>query len=45
MAFTGWYGTVGYENGGVRSMWIASLAFSRFGIPTASYATPNWRRR
>jgi len=27
MAFAAWYGTVGYENGGGRSLWIGSLAF------------------
>lgn len=33
MAFAAWYGKVGYENGGVRSMWIGSLGFSGEGTP------------
>jgi len=36
MAFAAWYGTVGYENGGVRSLWIGNLRFSRSGNPTLS---------
>jgi beta-xylosidase len=36
MAFAAWYGTAGYENGGVRSLWIGTLGFSRFGSPTLS---------
>jgi beta-xylosidase len=34
MAFAAWYGIVGYENGGGRSLWIGTLSFSRFGTPT-----------
>jgi hypothetical protein len=34
MAVAAWYGTVGYENGGVRALWIATLGFSRSGPPT-----------
>jgi beta-xylosidase len=33
MAFAAWYGTVGYENGGVRSLWIGTLSFNRYGTP------------
>jgi beta-xylosidase len=36
MAFAAWFGTVGYENGGVRSLWIGSLAFNPSGVPTLS---------
>lgn len=36
LALAAWYGTVGYENGGVRSLWIANLTFSMFGTPSAS---------
>jgi hypothetical protein len=34
MAFAAWYGTVGYENGGVRSLWVGTLRFTLFGTPT-----------
>jgi beta-xylosidase len=34
MAFAAWYGTVGYENGGVRSLWIGNLGFNFFGTPS-----------
>jgi beta-xylosidase len=34
MAFAAWYGTVGYKNGGVRSLWVGSLGFNRFGTPS-----------
>jgi beta-xylosidase len=34
MAFAAWYGVVGYENGGVRSLWIGSFGFNPAGIPT-----------
>jgi hypothetical protein len=34
MAFAAWYGTVGYENGGARSLWIGTLDFSGSGKPT-----------
>jgi len=34
MAFAAWYGTVGYENGGVRSLWIGTLDFTGSGQPS-----------
>jgi beta-xylosidase len=34
MAFAAWYGAVGYENGGVRSLWLGTLGFSRSGAPS-----------
>jgi beta-xylosidase len=34
LAFAAWYGTVAYENGGVRSLWIGTLGFSRLGTPS-----------
>lgn len=34
MTFAAWSGTVGYENGGVRSMWIGRLGFTASGAPT-----------
>lgn len=34
MAFAAWRGAVGYQNGGVRAMWIGALGFSRYGTPT-----------
>jgi beta-xylosidase len=34
MAFAAWSGTVGYENGGVRSLWIGTLGFSWTGTPS-----------
>jgi beta-xylosidase len=36
MAFAAWYGSVGYENGGVRSMWDATLTFTSSGQPTVA---------
>ncbi|HWG73151.1 MAG TPA: glycoside hydrolase family 43 protein [Acidimicrobiales bacterium] len=36
MAFAAWYGTVGYEHGGVRSLWVATLTFSWSGKPSLS---------
>jgi beta-xylosidase len=33
MAFAAWYGVVGYENGGVRSLWTGTLGFTAAGIP------------
>lgn len=33
MAFAAWTQPVGYENGGVRCVWIASLDFDRLGRP------------
>jgi beta-xylosidase len=36
MAFAAWYGVVGYENGGVRSLWIGTLGFTAAGTPTLS---------
>lgn len=36
MAFAAWYGTVGYEHGGVRSLWIGTLSFGLFGTPSIS---------
>jgi hypothetical protein len=34
MAFAAWYGTVGYEHGGVRSLWIGNLGFTAKGAPS-----------
>ena len=36
MAFAAWYGVVGYQNGGSRSLWIGTLSFSRKGTPSLS---------
>jgi beta-xylosidase len=36
LAFAAWYGTVGYEHGGSRSLWIGTLGFSRSGTPALS---------
>jgi beta-xylosidase len=36
LALAAWQGPVGYQNGGARSLWIASLAFGRRGNPTAT---------
>jgi beta-xylosidase len=36
MAFAAWSGPVGYQNGGVRALWIGTLGFSRFGTPVIS---------
>jgi hypothetical protein len=33
MAFAAWYGPVGYEHGGVRSLWIGTLRFNSAGQP------------
>ena len=34
MAFAAWYGAVGYQNRGSRSLWIGTLSFSRSGTPS-----------
>ena len=34
MAFAAWYGPVGYQNGGARSLWIATLSFGLLGRPS-----------
>ena len=34
MAFAAWYGVVGYENGGVRSLWVGTFGFNSAGAPT-----------
>jgi beta-xylosidase len=34
MAFAAWDGPVGYQNGGVRSLWIGTLGFNSSGVPT-----------
>jgi beta-xylosidase len=36
MAFAAWYGKVGYEHGGVRSMWMGALGFNQLGVPSLS---------
>ncbi len=36
MAIAAWYGAVGYQNGGVRALWIGTLSFNRGGTPTIS---------
>jgi beta-xylosidase len=36
MAFAAWYGIVGYEHGGVRSLWTGLLGFSTAGIPVVT---------
>ncbi len=36
MTFAAWDGPVGYENGGVRSLWLGTLGFTRSGLPTIS---------
>jgi hypothetical protein len=36
MAFAAWYGPVGYQNGGARSLWLGSLRFNLDGIPALS---------
>jgi len=36
LVFAAWYGVVGYEHGGVRSLWVANLTFNRRGVPSAS---------
>jgi beta-xylosidase len=36
VVFAAWYNTVGYENGGVRSMWVGTLGYSWSGSPTIS---------
>jgi beta-xylosidase len=33
MAFAAWAGRVGYQNGGVRSLWIGRLHFTAAGVP------------
>ena len=34
MAFAAWDGPVGYQNGGARSLWVGTLAFSSIGVPS-----------
>ncbi len=36
MAFAAWYGVAGYQNGGVRALWIGTLGFNRYGTPALS---------
>ena len=36
MAFAAWYGVVGYQNGGSRSLWIGTLSFNPLGTPSLS---------
>ncbi len=36
MAFAAWYGPVGYQNGGVRALWIGTLGFKWWGTPVLS---------
>ena len=36
LALAGWGAIAGYEHGGVRSMWIGTLTFSRSGAPSIS---------
>ena len=36
LAFAAWDGPVGYEHGGVRSLWVGQLRFTRTGAPTVS---------
>jgi beta-xylosidase len=36
LAFAAWFGPVGYENGGSRSLWIGALNFNFFGSPTVN---------
>jgi hypothetical protein len=36
MTFAAWYGKVGYEHGGVRSLWIGALGFNQLGVPSLS---------
>jgi hypothetical protein len=36
MAFDAWYGAVGYQNGGVRALWVGTLGFNGYGRPTIS---------
>lgn len=36
MAFAAWYGAIGYQNGGSRSLWIGTLSFRRLGTPSLS---------
>lgn len=33
MAFAAWEGKVGYQNGGVRSLWVGRLGFTGAGVP------------
>jgi hypothetical protein len=34
MAFAAWYGVVGYQDGGSRSLWIGTLSFTWSGTPS-----------
>jgi beta-xylosidase len=36
LAFAAWDGPVGYQNGGARSLWVASLGFNQRGKPIAT---------
>ena len=36
MAFAAWSGPVGYQNGGVRALWIGTLGFRWWGTPVIS---------
>ncbi|HET6965971.1 MAG TPA: glycoside hydrolase family 43 protein [Acidimicrobiales bacterium] len=36
MAFAAWYGAAGYQNGGMRALWIGTLGFDRRGTPALS---------
>jgi hypothetical protein len=36
MAFAAWSGPVGYQNGGVRALWIGTLGFRWWGAPVIS---------
>ena len=36
MAFAAWYGPVGYQNSGIRALWLGNLTFSPFGRPSLS---------
>ena len=43
MAFAAWSGPVGYQNGGARSLWIATLGFGRSGTPNLGKQSQNER--
>jgi beta-xylosidase len=36
MGFAAWSGPAGYQNGGVRALWIGTLGFRAFGTPVVS---------
>ena len=36
MAFAAWYGPVGYQNGGVRALWVGGLRVNGSGRPSLS---------